>query len=244
MSFNPIKSTFSNHDLYGSPSAMTHSGTFHKIAYLFFVLAGGVWAGWSLFTTQSPFLGLAFWGGFIGAVICALVAIFSPQNTRYTALPYAFGQGLALSIMAQYLEIRYPGIAVTAVSLSCATAFAMLILYKFEIIKVTEQLKSVIVSATAAIALTYFIVIILGLFGFNTTAFFAGSGTMSILFSLFVVGIAAFNLLLDFDLIEKGTERGLPKYMEWYAAFSLLVTLIWLYVEVLRLLLKLSRRRS
>ncbi len=145
--------------------------------------------------------------------------------------------------MAQYLELRYPGIAITAVSLSAATAAAMLALYRFKIITVTERLRSTIVSATAAIALTYFLVLFMGLFGFNTAAFFQSSSSISILFSLFVVGIAAFNLLLDFDLIEKGSERGFPQYMEWFAAFSLLVTLIWLYLEIVRLLIKLSRRK-
>lgn len=244
MSFNPVKNAFTNQELFGSDIRMTLSGTMHKIAYLFASLCVGAGLGWYLFSIQSAYAYPALFGGMILGIICVLVGIFSPQNARYIALPYAFGQGLTLSIFSHMLEMRYPGIAVTAVSLSSATALAMLILYRFRIIKVTEQLRSIIVSATAAIALTYTIVFFLWLFGVNVTPFYQSSGTMSILFSLFVVGLAAFNLLLDFDLIEKGTERGLPEFMEWYAAFSLLVTLVWLYVEILRLLIKLSRRRS
>lgn len=244
MSYNPVKNAFHNQTLYGSEHTMTISGTLHKIAYLFASLGVGAGLGIYLTAIQSPYTMLAFWAAFIGAFICGIITVFSPQQARYTSLFYAFGQGVTLSIISQAFEAYYPGIVVTAVSLSGATALAMYLLYSFKIIEVTEQLRSVIISATAGIALTYSIVFLLWIFGVNVAPFYQSGGTMSILFSLFVVGIAAFNLLLDFDLIEKGSDHGLPQYMEWYAAFSLLVTLIWLYLEILRLLSKLNNRKK
>ncbi len=243
MSFNPVKDAFSNRELYGSSQAMTQSGTLAKISYLFAALAVGAGLGWYLYSGQSSLMGIALGGGFILSLVCGIIAVFAPHLTPYVALPYAFGQGITLSIMALTLEVVYPGIPLAAVTLSGATAVAMLLLYRLEIIKVTETLRSVLLTATAAIAVTYLIVFVSSFFGMNTTSFYQNSSLLSIGFSLFVVGIAAFNLLLDFDLIEKGEERGLPKFMEWYAAFSLLVTLIWLYLEIVRLLVKLSRRR-
>ncbi len=244
MSFNPVKDAFNNQQLYGSREVMTQSGTLAKISYLLFVLLAGAGLGSFLFATMSPFIGAALIGGIILSLASAIIGVFAPHLSSYTAMPYAFGQGLALSILAQGLEILYPGIAISAVTLSGATAVAMLLLYRFEVIQVTDTLRSVLLTATAAIGVTYLVVFLLWLIGINTTPFYESSSLLSIGFSFFVVGIAAFNLLLDFDLIEKGSERGLPKFMEWYAAFSLLVTLIWLYLEIVRLLIKVSRRRS
>lgn len=243
MSFNPVKNVFYNQELHSSAESMTLSGTLAKMSYLFIALAMGAAIGVFLTTTQSPWTGFALGAGFIGALICGIITVFAPHVARFTAVPYAFGQGITLSIISQVMELRFPGIAITAVTLTGATALAMFLLYRFEIIKVTETLRSVIFAATAAIGITYAIVLLLWLVGVNTTPFYQDAGLFSIGFSLFVVGIAAFNLLLDFDLIEKGAENGFPKFMEWYAAFSFLVTLIWLYLEILRLLAKLSRRR-
>lgn len=243
MSFNPVKNTFYNHELYGSSQPMTQSGTLAKITYLFVALAAGAGLGWYLFNYQPALMGLGLGGGFILGLVCGIVTVFAPRLAPYFALPYAFGQGTALSVMSQALEEAFPGIAITAVTLSAATALAMLLLYRLEIIKVTETLRSILLTATAAIGVTYLLVFFLWLVGVNTAPFYQSSSLLSIGFSLFVVGIAAFNLLLDFDLIEKGSERGLPKFMEWYAAFSLLVTLIWLYLEIVRLLIKVSRRK-
>jgi len=244
MSFNPVKDTFYRHELHGSSLPMTQSGTLAKVAYMFGALGLGAGLGLFILSTQPTYIGLGLGFGFVLALIAGIITVFAPHRANYCALPYAFGQGLALSIMSYVLEGAYPGIAVTAVTLSAATALAMLLLYRLEIVKVTETLRSILVTATAALGITYLLVFLLWLVGVNTTPFYESASLISIGFSLFVVGIAAFNLLLDFDLIEKGAERGLPKFMEWYAAFSLMVTLIWLYLEIVRLLIKVSRRRS
>jgi uncharacterized YccA/Bax inhibitor family protein len=220
---------------------MTRSGTFSKISYLLAMLGVGAVLGWLIFST--PYASIAAAGGLIVGLVCALASVFAPQYVPYAAMPYAFAQGLTLSIMARTFELVYPGIAISAVSLTGATAIAMLLLYRLEIIRVTDTFRSVIITATAAIGVTYLLVGLFWLAGIHITPFYENASLLSVGFSLFVVGVAACNLLLNFDLIEQGAEHNLPKFMEWYAAFSLLVTLIWLYLEILRLLLKLSRRR-
>jgi uncharacterized YccA/Bax inhibitor family protein len=137
---------------------------------------------------------------------------------------------------------KAPNLVINAVGLTFAVAIAMYLLYSFKIIKATEKFKSVIIAATAGIALFYIAVLILRAFGVQEMSFLHEGSALGIGFSLFVVAIAALNLILDFDMIERGAEMGAPKYMEWYGAFGLLVTLVWLYLEILRLLSKLSSR--
>ena len=144
--------------------------------------------------------------------------------------------------LSAVFEMRFPGIVIQAVSLTFGCLFALLAAYKTGLIKPTENFKLAIVSATGAIALFYFIALILGFFGIPV-GLIHSSGTIGIVFSLVVVAIAALNLVLDFDFIEKGAENGAPKHMEWYGAFGLLVTLVWLYMEILRLLAKMRERR-
>jgi uncharacterized YccA/Bax inhibitor family protein len=138
-------------------------------------------------------------------------------------------------------DVFYPGIVVQAVGLTFGVAVAMFLLYNFRVIKATERFKSMVMSATLGIALFYLLTWILGLFGVDVS-FVRDNSMLSIGISLFIVAIAALNLILDFDMIEQGAERGAPQFMEWYAAFGLMVTIVWLYLEILRLLSKLSSR--
>jgi uncharacterized YccA/Bax inhibitor family protein len=151
-------------------------------------------------------------------------------------------EGLALGSVSALLELTYHGIVIQAVSLTFAVFAVMLIAYRARVIRATERFKTVVIVATGAIALLYVVNILLRLFTQAAIPFINQSGTFGILFSLFVVGIAALNLIIDFDFVEQGAEHGGPKVLEWYAAFGLLVTLVWLYLEILRLLSKLRRR--
>jgi uncharacterized YccA/Bax inhibitor family protein len=241
---NPVRNVFYRSDLIYADSRMTLNGSLTKIAYLLGTLFLGGAAGAYLAATQSvATLHMLLWAVPLTTFIVGITTYFKPEKAYITGPIYAFGQGVSLTIVSLFFESLYPGIAVAAVSLTGATALAMLLLYKFEIIKVTEQLRSLIVTATAAIALVYLVVFVLSLFGANMSGFFTDSSVTSIIFSLIVVGIAAFNLLLDFQLIEEGAEQGLPRYMEWFAAFNLLVTLVWLYLEILKLLAKTAKRK-
>ncbi len=176
----------------------------------------------------------------------ALVVIFKKEWAAYVTPVYALLEGVFLGgISAVYNNVfakSAPGIITQAVLLTFGAVIAMFLLYRFRIIKVTEQFKSVIFIATAGIAIFYLLSIVLRLFHVDIAFIHEGS-TLGIVFSLFVVCIAALNLLLDFDMIEKGVAAGAPKYMEWYGAFGLLVTIVWLYLEILRLLSKLADRR-
>jgi uncharacterized YccA/Bax inhibitor family protein len=182
------------------------------------------------------------YGGLIGGFILSLVTIFKKNWAPLSAPLYAVMQGLFLGGISAIFEKSYPGIVVQAVSLSIATLLMMLVAYQSGWIRPTERFKWGVVAATGAIAVVYFVSIILGFFHINVP-FITGSSLFSILFSFFVVGIAALNFILDFDFIEQGSRGGVPKYMEWYGAFALMVTLIWLYIEILRLLAKINDRR-
>jgi uncharacterized YccA/Bax inhibitor family protein len=176
----------------------------------------------------------------IGGFITAMITIFRPTSSPITAPIYAVLEGMFLGGISAFFEGMYPGIAIQAVSLTLAVLGVMLFLYKARIIKVTEKLRGGIIAATGAIAVVYLVSWVLSMFNIYLPMIHS-SGLMGIGFSLFVVGLAAFNLLLDFDFIEKGARNGAPKYMEWFSAFGLMMTLIWLYLEILRLLSKLNR---
>lgn len=180
--------------------------------------------------------------GLIGGGIVGFITIFKKEIAGITAPIYAILQGLFLGGISAIFEMRYPGIVTQAVGLTFGTLFCLLAAYKSGLIKVTENFRLGVVAATGGIAVLYFINIVMGFFGASIPMIHE-SGLMGIGFSLFVVVIASLNLVLDFDFIERGSEMGAPKYMEWYAAFGLLVTLVWLYLEILRLLSKLASRR-
>lgn len=165
----------------------------------------------------------------------SLIIIFKMTTAPYLALPYAALEGLAIGGISAMFERRFPGIAIQAVALTFGVLAVLLIAFRAGLIRVTQTFRSIVVGATGAIALVYLVSMVLNLFHVNTP-FLYDSSPLSIGISLFVVGIAALNLVLDFDMIQSGVAQGAPKYMEWYSAFGLLVTLIWLYLEILRLL--------
>jgi len=222
---------------------MTLQGTVNKTGVLLIcVIATAAWT-WNLFLhSHSPqtVMPLALLGG-IGGLIVAMVTIFKKQWAGITAPIYALLEGLVLGSISAILEVRFPGIAIQAVSLTFGTLVILLLAYRSGLIAVTEKFRLGIIAATGGIALFYIVEIVLGFFGIHFTAI-NGSGVIGIGFSVFVVIIAALNLVLDFDFIETGVRVGAPKYMEWYGAFALMVTLIWLYLEILRLLGKVRRR--
>ena len=183
--------------------------------------------------------------GFIGGVIMAIVTIFKKIWSPYTVSGYAILEGLALGGISRIFETQYPGIASQAIFLTFGILAALLIAYKTGFIKPTENFKLGVFAATGGIAIMYLISFIMSIFGSEMSILNSNNASMlSIGFSLFVVVIASLNLVLDFDFIEEGADLGAPKYMEWYGAFGLLVTLIWLYLEILRLLAKLYSRRN
>src|SRR5271165_3719083 len=179
--------------------------------------------------------------GGIGGFILAMVTIFKKEWSPVTAPIYALLEGLLLGGVSAMLDMRYHGIAIQAVSLTFGTLVAMLLAYRSGLIKVTDKLRLGIVAATGGIAVFYFLQFILGFFGVHFKAI-NGAGPLGIGFSIIVVIVAALNLVLDFDLIENGARLGAPKYMEWYGAFALMITLVWLYFEILRLLSKFRSR--
>jgi len=224
--------------------AMSIQGTVNKIALLaLLVLITSSWT-WRLYYTSGNPATVIPWvlGGAFGGFIVALITIFKKQWAAISAPIYALLEGLFLGGISAIFESQYPGIVIQAVSLTLGTLFCLLLAYRSGIIKVTENFKLGVAAATGGIALIYLATLMLGLFGVRMP-FIHESGLIGIGFSLFVVVIAALNLVLDFDFIESGAESGVPKYMEWYAAFGLMVTLIWLYIEILRLLAKLRSRR-
>jgi len=223
---------------------MSIQGTVNKIALLaFLVLITASWT-WRLYYTSGNPSAVMPWvfGGAFGGFIVALITIFKKQWAAFTAPIYALLEGLFLGGISAIFEAHYPGIVIQAVSLTIGTLFCLLLAYRSGVIKVTENFKLGVAAATGGIALIYLATLALGLFGVRMP-FIHESGLIGIGFSLFVVVIAALNLVLDFDFIESGAQSGVPKYMEWYAAFGLMVTLIWLYIEILRLLAKLRSRR-
>jgi uncharacterized YccA/Bax inhibitor family protein len=166
--------------------------------------------------------------------------VFKKEWSAVTAPIYALLQGFVVGGLSAFYEAQFPGIVIQAVGLTFGTLFCLLMAYKFGLIKATENFKLGIVAATGAIALLYLVNIVMSMFG-KPIGFIHDSGMLGIIFSVVVVVIAALNLVLDFDFIENGAENGAPKYMEWYGAFGLTVTLVWLYLEILRLLAKLRR---
>jgi len=221
---------------------MTLSGTVNKTGLLLIcAIATAAWS-WNVATTSPDrAIGLLL-PGLIGGLIAAFVTIFKKSWAPVTAPIYALLEGLVLGSISSLFEQRYPGIAIQAVGLTFGTLLAMLIAYRAGMIRVTDKFRLGVAAATGGIALFYFLTFILGFFGIRFTSLY-GSGMIGIGFSLFVVVIAALNLVLDFDMIENGVNSRAPKYMEWYGGFALLVTLIWLYFEILRLLAKFRDRR-
>jgi uncharacterized YccA/Bax inhibitor family protein len=175
------------------------------------------------------------------AFVVAMVVVFVPKQSPYLAPVYAILEGVTLGYITTMYELKYSGIASQAVLLTFGVLSVLLFIYKTRIIKVTENFKSIIIVATGAIGLIYLVNMVMMFFGSNIS-FIRDNSMIGIGFSLFVVGIASMNLLLNFDFIEKQVEERAPKYMEWYSAFGLVLTLVWLYLEILRLLSKLNSK--
>ncbi len=216
---------------------MTIGGTVNKTAMSLLLLMATASYTW---TNPSPAL-MMF--GLFGGLIMAIITIFKKTWAPYTVSGYALLKGLALGGISRFFEMQYPGIVSQAVFLTFGILAALLLAYKSGLIKATENFKLGVVAATGGIFFLYLISWIMSMFG-SSIGFIHNNDTFGILFSLGVVVIASLNLVLDFDFIEEGAEMGAPKYMEWYGAFGLLVTLIWLYLEILRLLVKLYSRKN
>jgi uncharacterized YccA/Bax inhibitor family protein len=242
---NPAMNVFQNTITLPGSGVMTERGTLNKFFLLFLLVMASASLTWKAFydgVNVMPYM----LGGAILGFITALAIIFKKEWAAYLTPIYALFEGVFLgAISATYNNVfakTAPGIVTQAVLLTFGCVISMYLLYRFRIIKVTEQFRSIIFIATAGIAIFYLLSIVLRMFHVDIAFIHEGS-LLGIGFSLFVVAIAALNLLLDFDMIEKGVAAGAPKYMEWYGAFGLLVTIVWLYLEILRLLSKLASRR-
>jgi uncharacterized YccA/Bax inhibitor family protein len=207
---------------------ITGAWTWHR-----FMLAGGTLDPAAGVAAVQPFL----WGGLIVGFVLALVGSFKPNWTPVTAPLYALAEGTFLGGISAMFEVQYHGIVLQAIMASVGVMVVMLLIYRSGLIKVTDKFRIGVIAATGGIVLLYLVQ--WGIMAFTHGAgmsFISGSGPMAIGFSILVVCLAALNLVLDFDLIERGVEQGAPRYMEWYCAFALMVTLVWLYLELLRLL--------
>jgi uncharacterized YccA/Bax inhibitor family protein len=215
---------------------MTVGGVGRSTGLLFVLLLAAAVFGWR---SVDPNLGFTspglFWGILIGAVILAVVVSFRPNLAPFLAPLYALGEGYVLGAISRFYETAFEGIVLQAIMASLAIFVVMLTLFITRTIRVTNRLRSVVIGATLGIALFYLVSIVLSFFNVNIP-FVWDSGPVGIIFSLVVIAVAAFNLLLDFDLIERGVAARAPGFMNWYAGFGLLVTIVWLYLEMLRLL--------
>ncbi|MBF26086.1 MAG: hypothetical protein CMP49_06215 [Flavobacteriales bacterium] len=236
---NPVLSTetFQGISSINSENVMTINGTVNKTAFSLFLL---LLAGSFSFSPNYTWLMLP---GFIGGFIVAIITSFKKEWAPFTVPLYAVLKGLALGSISYIYNIQFEGIVSQAILLTLGILFSLLFAYKSKIIAPTENFKLGIFAATGGIFIVYLISFVMSFFGTGLPVLDpTNSSLFSIGFSLFVVIIASLNLVLDFDFIEEGSEKGMPKYMEWYGAFGLLVTLVWLYLEILRLLSKLRSR--
>ncbi|MDQ8202461.1 Bax inhibitor-1/YccA family protein [Pelagicoccus sp. SDUM812003] len=234
-------------DAPASGKVMTINGTVNKTGMLLSLCIFVAAVSWDKAFTAAEQTGSAAalfpWmiGSSIAGLIIALITVFKKTAAPITAPLYAIVEGVFIGIISAFFEMSYPGIVFQAATLTFGVLFALLLAYRSGLIKATENFKLGIAAATGGIFLVYLASMVLGFFGISMPLIH-DSGVIGIGFSLFVVVIAALNLVLDFDFIENGAAQGAPKYLEWYAAFGLLVTLIWLYIEILRLLSKLRSR--
>ena len=222
-------------------SQMTLDGTLHKTAILLLILTVTAAFTWTTGRANPGLAGIFAIAGVISGLILALITIFVKKASPITAPLYAAAEGLLIGAISLFMEQKFKGIVTPAIGLTFGLLGVMLALYRFRIVQATRGFTMAIFGATAAIGLVYLVSFVMRLFG-SDIPYIHGSGPIGIAFSLVVVGIAAFNFILDFAAIEEGVDSGAPKYMEWYCSFALLVTLVWLYIEILRLLAKLRGR--
>lgn len=234
----------------GFADTMTVRGTMTKFGFLLLMVFGGAFYTWRLYTIgQVETMMTMFWVGLIGGLVSALVISFKPNTARYLAPLYGILEGLtlgALSVLVNDMFAKkYPGLVMQAVGLTFAVALVMFLLYNFRIIRATEKFKSVIIASTVGIGVFYLVAILFSVFG-HPLSFMSWQDT-SLLgwgINLFVAAIAALSLIMDFDRIEQGQAIGAPRHMEWYGAFGLLVTLVWLYIQILKLLSRFASSRN
>ncbi|WP_337100824.1 Bax inhibitor-1/YccA family protein [Paenibacillus sp. YIM B09110] len=220
--------------------AMTINGTVNKAFITLALMLGGAFSTWNMYFNGQNVMGYMIGGVIIGLVM-ALIISFVPRTAPYLVPVYAIAEGLFLGALSANYESLYNGITMQAALLTMCVFVALLLAYKTRLIRATENFKLGVFAATAGVALLYLVSFVLGLFGISVP-FLHSNGLIGIGISLVIVVIAALNLVLDFDFIENGAQRGAPKYMEWYGAFGLMVTLVWLYIEMLRLLSKIFSR--
>lgn len=219
---------------------MTINGTINKTGMLIVIaLVTGAW-GWSKVMTAPQLLMPFFWTSLIVSIGCYIALWKRPEWGSVVAPIYAAVEGVFLGALSGIIENIYPGIAMQAATATMATVLGMLIAYRTGIIRATPMFRKIVITATMGIMVFYLISIVASLFGVNFSVNqFGNSSMLSIGLSLFIVVVAALNLILDFDFIERGAAEGAPKHMEWYGAFGLMVTIVWLYIEMLRLISKL-----
>ncbi|MDR0867907.1 MAG: Bax inhibitor-1/YccA family protein [Planctomycetota bacterium] len=253
---NPVLSAerFLNAEPAADGDVMTLEGTLGRSMFLLLVVFGAALWPWTAFfqnyvpnaETQSiPNMNLFLWGGLIAGLVLSLIISFAPKTAPWLAVPYAFCEGIFLGALSATFEMMYPGIALQAIAATFGVAMVMLGLYAARIIQPTQRFRAVLFGATAAIGLFYLVALVLSFIGVGQgflQPLLWGSGIIGIGFSVVVCIVAALNLITDFGIIEDGVRARAPKYMSWYGAFALLVTLVWLYIEVLRLLAKLRGR--
>ena len=220
---------------------MTVAGTMNKTFILLLLLIGAATVTWWMTSQQINTVPFMIAGGIVGFII-VLVASFKPYYSPWLAPAYAIFEGLFIGAISAFFELAYPGIVIQAVGATFVTALTCLALYKYRIVKVTQQFRSVVIAATLAILTFYLISWLITLFVPSFVPAHHGNSLISIGITVFVIIIAALNLFLDFDFIEQGAEQQMPKFMEWFGAMGLMVTLVWLYIEFLRLLSKISSR--
>ncbi len=240
--------TFQQSIVVNQSEVMTERGTMNKFFLMFLLVMGTASVTWSAYNQGVNVMPWVLVGA-IGGLVIAIALAFKPMWAAFLAPVYALLEGAFVGGISAMYNFAFKGaentgatggIVMQAVGLTFAVVIAMFALYHFRVIKATEKFKSVVITATVGIAVFYLLSMVLRLFHIDMPLIHS-SGTMGIVFSLVVVAIAALNLILDFDMIENGAAMGAPKYMEWYGAFGLLVTIVWLYIEILRLLAKMRR---
>ena len=223
--------------------AMTLQGTVNKTGFLLCCAAATAAWTWWLARTQPEAVALCMWGGLIGGLVFALVTIFKKEWAPVTAPIYALCEGLALGRISAALNQVYSGIVLQALGLTAAVTAVMLLLYTSGVIRATPILTVGVIAATGGIFLLYMIDLVMGFFGHHVSVLYS-NGPWGIAISVFIVIVAALNLILDFDFVETGVYAGVAKYMEWYGAFGIMVTLVWMYIEILHLLANIRSQRA
>ncbi len=219
----------------GNEDPMTISGTVAKTAFLLALVVGsGMW-GWSLVQPETGTSAVPGWWflALIGSVGLAIVTAFKPQLSMFTGPIYAITMGVTLGVISHIYNFRYEGIVLQAILATAAVFLVMLVLFVTGTIKVTERFRGIVIGATLGIFLFYMVTFVFSLLGVSIPLV---TGPFGILVSVFIVSIAALNLMLDFDMIVRGTDAGAPRYFEWFGAFGLMVTIVWMYIEILRLI--------